>query len=197
MKTLRINAWVFALLAFSSVAVAQSSTETFAVSGNCGMCKKKIETAAKTAGASYAMWNKDSHLLTVKYNKATTNAARIQEHIAGAGYDTPEFKATDEAYFKLDACCQYDRKTVQKKSGCCGDACEMKDGKCKDEAACREKGCCQDSEACKAMGCCGHEGNMAAHGNMECCKKGADGKTAMTCVKGDKNCCSKKTTAAQ
>jgi periplasmic mercuric ion binding protein len=188
MKTLRIFSITTLFLAFANFSFAQKAkTETLKVSGECGMCKKKIEKAAKDAGASYALWNVDTKILTVKYNSVSTNTAKIQQKIAGVGYDTPDFKATDEAYNKLDACCQYDRDAVKKDAKCCSDKCDMKDGKCADEAACKEKGCCKDSEACKEMGCCGN-GNTAM-ATMDCCKKG-DGKTAMNCA-GDKSCCKK------
>ena len=198
MKTLRIFSIATLFMVVAGSVVAQSKTETLKVSGECGMCKKKIEKAAKDAGATYALWNKDSKVLTIKYNKATTNTAKIEQKIAGVGYDTPDFKATEEAYNKLDECCQYERESVKKAMSCCGTNCEMKDGKCKDEAACKEKGCCNDSEKCKEMGCCGHEKTMAANAKMDCCKKGADGKAAMNCSKDDKDgCCSKKTSTPQ
>ena len=196
MKTLKLFSVAALLLSMTATSFAQTKTETLKVSGECGMCKKKIEKAAKDAGASYALWNKDTKVLTIKYNKASTNTAKIEKKIAAVGYDTPDFKATDEAYSKLDECCQYERAEVKKEASCCGDKCEMKDGKCTDEAACKEKGCCKNSEKCKEMGCCGHEGTMADNGKkMDCCKKGADGKAAMNCSKDEKaGCCSKKTT---
>jgi hypothetical protein len=195
MKTLRLFSLTALLLAFAVVANAQAKTETFKVSGNCGMCKAKIEKAAKDAGAKSALWDVDSKILTVSYTSSTTNTAKIQKKIASVGYDNEGATATGEAYGKLHACCQYEREGVKKDEKSCSDKCEMIDGKCKDEAACKEKGCCKDSEKCKEMGCCGHEGNMAANGGkMDCCKKGADGKAAMNCSKGEKNkaCCSKK-----
>jgi periplasmic mercuric ion binding protein len=198
MKTVKLFSLTVLMMAFAGMSFAQSKTETVKVSGECGMCKKKIEKAAKDAGATYALWNKDTKILTVKYNSSSTNTAKIEKKIAGVGYDTPDFKATDEAYNKLDECCQYERNGVKTGAMGCSDKCEMKDGKCKDEAACKEKGCCNDSEKCKEMGCCGHEKSMAANGKMDCCKKGADGKSAMNCSKDEKaGCCSKKATTQQ
>lgn len=101
---------VFILMA--SIGFAQTKSETLKVSGECGSCKKKIETAAKKAGATYAVWNVDSKELTIKYNSTSTNSAKIQKAIADVGYDTPDFKATDEAYNKLDGCCQYERTST-------------------------------------------------------------------------------------
>jgi len=98
-------------ISIASFGFAQGKTETLKVSGECGTCKKKIETAAKKAGATYASWNVDSKELTVKYNSTSTNSAKIQKTIADAGYDTQDFKASDKAYNSLDGCCQYERTT--------------------------------------------------------------------------------------
>jgi hypothetical protein len=98
------------LLSFSIFSNAQTPTK-IKVSGNCGMCKKHIEKAAKDAGATSASWDKVSKLLTVSFDAAKTNVDKIETSIAGAGYDTENKKATEEAYKKLDECCQYDRKT--------------------------------------------------------------------------------------
>ena len=181
MKTLRISSIITLFMVLASFSFAQKvKTETLKVSGECGSCKKKIEKAAKEAGATYAVWSTETKVLTIRYNSLSTNSAKIQKKIAGVGYDTPDFKASDEAYDKLDACCQYDREAVDQDMKCCSEKCEMKDGKCADEAACEEKGCCKDSEKCKAMGCCGNE-MTANNAKMDCCKKGSDGKMAMNC----------------
>ena len=182
MKTLKIFSGLFFLLSICSFSFAQEKMDSFKVAGECGMCKKKIEKAATAAGATYASWDTKSKQLVVKYN-TSTNASRIQQSIAGVGYDTPDYKATDEAYNKLDGCCQYDRQMISKMTkemNCCGPNCDMKDGKC-DEAVCKEKGCCKDSELCKEMGCCGNDAKDA--------KKTKDGKAAMDC--GTKACCKK------
>lgn len=204
-----IIALSFVMLAAATFTFAQQKTETLKVAGNCGMCKKTIEKSAKEAGASYALWNKDSKMLTIKYNTASTNKKKIESKIAEAGYDTPDFKATDEAYSKLDGCCQYEREgsAKEKTMSCCSEKCDMKDGKCADMATCKEKGCCKDEAACKEKGCCSKEtpGTVAAgkpaagHDKMEmsgCCEKGKTdmtaGKTkaAAKCEKGTA-CCDK------
>lgn len=140
------------LMSFTSFVFAQTATETLKVSGECGSCKKKIETAAKKAGASFASWDVDSKTLTVKYNSTSTNTAKIEKAIADAGYDTPDFRATDEAYNSLDGCCQYDRASVRKQATCDSKACAgkecMKDGKCQPGMA-----CCKESE-CATRDCC-------------------------------------------
>src|SRR5438552_2384771 len=108
MKTLKVF-FSFLFLLIAVIGFAQTNSETFKVAGECGTCKKKIEKAAKSAGASYAIWNISSKMLTVKYAGTATNKAKIEEAIAGAGYDTPDVKATEEAYKKLDECCQFKR----------------------------------------------------------------------------------------
>lgn len=132
---------------------AQTKTETIKVAGECGMCKKKIESAAKKGGASYAVWNTETKELTVKYNSASSDLAKIEKSVAGAGYDTPGYKASDEDYKKLDECCQYER-TSSEKTSCCNDKkCTeekcMKDGKCEKDMACCKDGKCDDKDCCK------------------------------------------------
>lgn len=160
MKTIKIYSLFSLFLAVTVLSLPVNSfaqktkSETFNVSGECGMCKKKIEKAAKEAGASNAVWNQQTKILSVTYNVANTSASTIQQKIAAVGYDTPQYKATNDAYEALDQCCQYTREI--KKESCCGSKCEMQDGKCLDQAACKDKGCCGGSDACKdmSMGCC-------------------------------------------
>ncbi len=182
--SLKFSSFLLASILCSFSLFAQVKTQTISVAGNCGMCKNKIEKAAKSAGASYANWNKDTKVLTVKYKSTSTNAAKIEKKVAAAGYDTKNYKATDEAYEKLDACCQYDRDMLSKdkisndkKEECCGGKCEMKDGKC-------------TMENCKADCCKDGKCEMKDHKSMACC----DGKCDMTNGKcnaacKDHNCC--------
>jgi len=152
MKTLKLFSFLPLLMAFSLFSFAQeTTTETFPVSGNCGMCKTTIEKAAKKAGASSAAWDAEAKTLTIKYSSANTNVAKIQQSSAIAGYDTRDFKSTDAAYNKLHGCCQYERDRV-KDAKHCSESCDMKDGKCTGIAACKEKGCCKDEADCKEKG---------------------------------------------
>lgn len=109
MKSLILS---FVFISIAGFGFAQTKSETLKVSGECSSCKKKIEAAAKKAGATYAVWNVDSKELVIKYSSTSTNSAKIQKAIADVGYDTPDFKATEEAYNKLDDCCQYERTTT-------------------------------------------------------------------------------------
>ena len=79
------------------------------------MCKKTIEAAALKAGASVANWNKETKVLTVEFKERKTNAQKIQESIANAGYDTQDVTAPADSYGKLPECCQYSRKETDKK----------------------------------------------------------------------------------
>ena len=120
MKTFKIFSFVSLFMALTMVGFAQKTkTEVIPVSGNCGMCESTIEKAAKKAGATSAEWDADSKKLTIKYNSATTNAAKIQKEIAASGYDTRDVKATDASYNKLHGCCQYERTSATEKDACC------------------------------------------------------------------------------
>jgi hypothetical protein len=167
MKMLKIF-FVAAICISTVAAYAQKTrTESFKVAGECGTCKKKIEKAAREAGASYAAWDMHSKILKLTYN-AGTDVSAIQQKIADAGYDTPKFKVTDAAYNGLDKCCQYDRQIAMKSANCCGsDECKMKDGKCADMTACKEKGCCKEDADCAQKGCCEKTGTADKNASAE------------------------------
>ena len=99
-------------LAFASCAaqLKNAETETFKVYGNCGMCKKTIETAANQKGEAKADWNKDSKVLQLTYDKTKTSSDVVLQRIADAGYDSERFYGSDAAYNNLPACCQYERR---------------------------------------------------------------------------------------
>lgn len=89
---------------------AASKTEKFKVYGNCGMCEKRIETAAKSIeGVSSADWDKETKIIEVTFDDSKTDIHKVHMAIAKAGHDTEMHKATDEAYNKLPGCCQYER----------------------------------------------------------------------------------------
>jgi hypothetical protein len=146
-------------ISFAQVKPTQT-TEKIKVWGNCEMCQSKIEKAAKAAGASYALWNEEAKMLTVKYAASKTNGKKIQEKVAAAGYDTQDVTATEEAYKKLPGCCQYERKAASKETAKDAKATSM--SCCKDASKCKD-GCCTH----KDMSCC--KGDYAKH---DCCKAG-------------------------
>jgi hypothetical protein len=127
------------------------------------MCKNKIEGAAKKAGATYAAWDESSKLLIVKYKTTTSNPEKIQETIAAVGYDTPKYKASNEAYDKLHACCKYERTTA--KTNCC-------DGATCNKEECKK--CCEGGKCTSDMSCCKDgkcEANQKDNQLASCCKK--------------------------
>lgn len=84
--------------------------EKFKVWGNCGMCNKKITTAAKSVeGVLSAKWSSETQMMVVKFNSELTTLEDIQMKIAAIGYDTEKYKAKDEVYENLHHCCKYDR----------------------------------------------------------------------------------------
>jgi len=80
----------------------------FGVSGNCDLCKNRIEKAAKSVnGVASAEWTVEKKQVHVQFDPSKTNADAIQQAIAKVGHDTEKFKAPDEAYKKLPECCLY------------------------------------------------------------------------------------------
>jgi mercuric ion binding protein len=155
---------VFFVLAGMYAVNAQKATNSFikkeniGVWGECGMCKKKIENAAMTAGAIKANWDENSKMLAVSYDRYKTNAAAIEKAIAGVGYDTKNHVATYEAYNKLPGCCHYERRisaavpvkccdsgmACNKDMSCCtGGKCDPESNTCASMITCKEKGCCK------------------------------------------------------
>jgi periplasmic mercuric ion binding protein len=166
-------------LFLSAALFAQSKKDTVKVWGNCSMCEKTIETAAKSAGATEADWNTETKILAVVYKNNKTDLVKIEQAVAAVGYDTQNFTASDVSYNKLQTCCQYDRKTVTPKvvnitsamADCCKDDKSTvgmdccKDGKCTD---CCKDGKCVKTKDGKIADCC-KEGKCSTGG--DCCKK--------------------------
>lgn len=104
---------------FNEMAITQSSaeTDTFKVYGNCGMCKATIESALKNVkGIEKAVWNIDTKMMQVTYNKKLISLDGIKKKIAAVGYDTDKFRASDETYGELPGCCQYERPENETKN---------------------------------------------------------------------------------
>lgn len=88
-----------------------SKAKMFYVNGNCGMCKTKIEEAAKSIdGVSNASWDMETKNFTVSFDESKTNLEALHNAIAKVGYDTDQKRADDEVYNNLHACCKYERK---------------------------------------------------------------------------------------
>jgi periplasmic mercuric ion binding protein len=93
----------------STMAQKEMITSSFKVLGNCEMCQRTIETAARRAGAKTASWDKETKVLNIKFNASKVTEDSIQKAISLAGYDTPKYKTTEAEYNSLHFCCKYDR----------------------------------------------------------------------------------------
>jgi mercuric ion binding protein len=120
MKTFSLLLTVMIAAAISQSAFAQkndqntlktiaSKTESFKVFGNCELCQTRIETAVKEEGASSASWDKDTKMLTVTYDPSKTSRDKLSKKLASVGHDTEKYRAPDDVYDKLPACCHYER----------------------------------------------------------------------------------------
>ena len=168
MKRLSIFSITMLLASINFIASAQDKTEKIKVAGECGMCKNKIEKAAKEAGATLANWNADNKELTVTYNSTSSNTAKIEKAIAAVGYDTQHEKATEAAYNSLHACCKYERQSVDKTACCTDGSCTHCQEKCGKDAACCKTG------TCSAHHQAGDEAKCAQHEHAKgaaCCSK--------------------------
>ncbi len=84
--------------------------ESFAVAGNCSMCKARIEKAAKgVTGVNAATWNVDTKQLSIEYNGKQAKLKDIQAAVAKTGHDNAGAKSSDVVYDNLPPCCQYKR----------------------------------------------------------------------------------------
>ncbi|MDR1477989.1 MAG: cation transporter [Planctomycetaceae bacterium] len=78
------------------------------VGGSCGMCKKRIETAAKSLnGVVAATWDGKTQILKVAFNSPQTSLDAVSKAVAKVGHDTEKDKADDETYNALHGCCKY------------------------------------------------------------------------------------------
>ena len=101
---------------------AKTITQTILVKGECGMCKDKIEKALDIPGVSFAEWNTETKMLTVRYNDKKVTEDQIHKTISNLGYATDKLAASKEGQDKLDSCCK--PKEIKKcgtKKGCCSD----------------------------------------------------------------------------
>lgn len=99
----------------SKMAVTEAS---FGVRGNCGMCKKTIETAANSVeGVTSATWDKAKKKMNVSFDASKTNAMAVQTAVANSGYDTENVTGNLESYNGLPGCCKYDHSMEMNQTG--------------------------------------------------------------------------------
>ena len=92
-------------------------TTIIEVVGNCGMCEKRIESAALGKGVIMADWDVTTKKMTLEYDSAKTSALVVQKRIAKAGHDTTFVEAKDKTYNQLPGCCQYERMHYKEQQG--------------------------------------------------------------------------------
>ena len=116
MKPVKIIIIAFLAIALGSNSYAQThdhskmtsaKTETLNVSGNCEMCKARIEKAAQVEGVSKAEWVNKTKMLSVTFDPTKTTMELIGKKVAGAGHDNAKSKAAEKTYSALPGCCKY------------------------------------------------------------------------------------------
>lgn len=91
-------------------ASADKTHDMLKVSGNCEMCKSRIEKAAKSVtGVLSANWDVDAKVLHLDFDSKVTSKKKISKAIADAGHDTELDKAPKAVYDALPGCCLYER----------------------------------------------------------------------------------------
>lgn len=96
------------LVSLGVAAQEKNKKITFAVQGQCELCKMRIEKAAlQVPGVKYARWEILTHQLSLIIDERKTDAMQIKTAIAAVGHDTQELKASQEAYDKIAPCCKY------------------------------------------------------------------------------------------
>ncbi len=111
MKSFIITTFVVFIQFISISVFAQKNniivTDTIHVSGNCSMCKVRIEEAAYTKGVKTANWDKKTKVLTVLYRGDKTSKNTICNSILKAGHDCSGRIASESVYKQLPSCCAY------------------------------------------------------------------------------------------
>jgi hypothetical protein len=109
-KIIYILALPIALLSMGCKSpLKNAKTVEVSISGNCGMCKERIETAGFEDKSSVVDWNKDTKRATITFDSIKTQSDVVLKRIALAGHDNEQFLAPDEVYLNLHECCQYER----------------------------------------------------------------------------------------
>ena len=110
MKTIIFSTLLAFAGLFHSAATTHYETITFKVSGNCDMCKNRIEAALKKNSAvQNASWDVKTQTVTVVYNPHAISVDQLHQLVADSGHDTDKVKATDASYKALPGCCKYKR----------------------------------------------------------------------------------------
>lgn len=96
------------LMSISLQAQNKNAKTEIKVDGVCLMCKDRIEKAAiSTKGVKSAVWNIETHQLSLIYDERKTSVETIEQNVANVGHDTENTTATTEVYDNLHPCCKY------------------------------------------------------------------------------------------
>lgn len=77
------------------------------VRGNCGMCKERIESAAKDViGVSSSIWDTEKQILIVQHAPFFVEE-ELHQKMATIGHDTDQLLARQDRYTQLHGCCKY------------------------------------------------------------------------------------------
>lgn len=90
--------------------IKNAKTVTVAVNGNCGMCKKTIESNGSEGKIAKVSWETKQKQAEITFDTTKTSEEAVLKKIAQVGYDNAQFRAPDDVYANLHECCRYDRK---------------------------------------------------------------------------------------
>ncbi len=142
------NIIIIALFLFTNSLFAKNVTTTFKIDGNCQLCKDRIEKSLDISGVTFAEWDPETKLITVRFNDNKITLEEIHAAVGNVGHATEKVSANPDKQAKLPACCQ-PKKPVKACSsstqkGCCAKtpqkACDTKEKQaCSTE---KKKSCC-------------------------------------------------------
>lgn len=101
------------ILVMAQEKVNKNTKLSFEVTGNCEMCKKRIEKATfSVKGVKMANWDITSNIISIIHDPSKATVEMIQKAIATVGHDTPLVKAEEAVYDELPMCCLYKRNKM-------------------------------------------------------------------------------------
>lgn len=83
------------------------TTTSLGVSGNCEMCRERIETALDRKGILSAYWSKEEQKVFITYRNDKFEEIQLHNIVAMVGHDTEKVKADNVVYNNLPPCCHY------------------------------------------------------------------------------------------
>ena len=106
-KTVIISMLFLMLFGVSYAQKAKLDTIKIQTSGQCEMCKERIEKAlVYEKGVKKANYDESNAIVTIIYNPAKTNPETLRKVITALGHDADDQLADPKAYAKLPNCCK-------------------------------------------------------------------------------------------